>query len=44
MVLSLTTDIISIASFLTVIEAPVEVASASFSLACSITRGIVKNC
>ena len=44
MVLSLTTGSISIASFLTVIEAPVEMASASFSLACSITKGTVKNC
>ena len=42
MVLSLTTGSISIASFLTVIGAPVGMARASFSLACSITKGIVK--
>ena len=44
-VLSVAAGIISIASFATVIEVPVGMASASFSLACSITTGIVKkNC
>ena len=42
-VLSVTTGSISIASFVTVIEAPVGIAIASFSLACSISTGIVKN-
>ena len=37
-----TTNSISIASFATVIVAPVEIASASFSLAFSISTGIVK--
>ena len=41
-VLSLTTGSISIALFATVIGAPVEMVSASFSLACSITTVIVK--
>ena len=41
-VLSVTTGSIYIASFATVIEAPVEIASASFSLAFSISTGIVK--
>ena len=41
-VLSVTTDIISIASFATVTGAPVGMASASFSLAFSISTGIVK--
>ena len=41
-VLSVTTGSISIASFVTVIEAPVGIAIASFSLACSISTGIVK--
>ena len=41
-VLSVTTGSISIASFATVIGAPVGMASAIFSLACSITTGIVK--
>ena len=40
--LSLTTGSISIASFTTVIEAPVGIASVSFSLAFSISTGIVK--
>ena len=40
--LSLTTGNISIASFTTVIEAPVGIASVSFSLAFSISTGIVK--
>ena len=44
-VLFVTTGSISIASFATVIGVPVGMASASFSLACSITTGIVKkNC
>ena len=42
-VLSVTTGSISIASFVTVIGAPVEMASASFSLAFSISTGTVKN-
>ena len=42
-VLSVTTGSISIASFATVIGAPVGIASASFSLAFSICTGIVKN-
>ena len=41
-VLSVTTGSISIASFATVIGAPVGIASASFSLAFSICTGIVK--
>ena len=41
-VLSVTTGIISIASFATVTGAPVGMASASFSLAFSISTGIVK--
>ena len=41
-VLSVTTGSISIASFTTVIGAHVGIASASFSLAFSISRGIVK--
>ena len=41
-VLSVTTGGISIASFATVIGAPVGIASASFSLAFSISTGIVK--
>ena len=41
-VLSVTTGIISIASFRTVIGAPVGIASASFILAFSISAGIVK--
>ena len=42
-VLSITTGIVSIATFTTVIGAPVGVASASFSLAFSIFTGIIKN-
>ena len=41
-VLSVRAGSISIASFLTVIGAPVGTASASFSFACSISTGIVK--
>ena len=41
-VLSVTTGSVSIASFATVIGAPVGIASASFSLAFSISTGIVK--
>ena len=41
-VLSVTTGSISIASFATVIEAPVGMMSASCSLAVSITTGVVK--
>ena len=41
--LSMTTDSISIASFATVIGAPVRIVSASFSLAFSIPTGIIKN-
>ena len=41
-VLSVTTGSISIASFAIVIEAPVGIVSASFSLALSIFTGIVK--
>ena len=41
-VLSITTASISLASFATVIGAPVGIASASFSLAFSIFTGIVK--
>ena len=41
-VLSVTTGSISIASFATVIRAPVGIVSSSFSLACSISTGIVK--
>ena len=43
-VLSVTTRNISIASFATVIGAPVGITSASFSLSFSICTGIVKNC
>ena len=44
-VLSVTTGSISTTSFATVIGAPVGIASASFSLAFSISTGIVKkNC
>ena len=42
--LSVTTCSISIASFATVIGAPVGIASTSFSLAFSISTGIVKKC
>ena len=42
MVLSATSRSISIASFATVIGAPVGIASASFTLAFSISTGIVK--
>ena len=42
MLLSVTTGIISIASFATVIGAPVEIKSTSFSLAISIFTGILK--
>ena len=41
-VFSVTTGSISIASFATVIRAPVGIVSSSFSLACSISTGIVK--
>ena len=41
-ILSVTTGSISIASFGTVIGAPVGIASASFSLAFSISAGILK--
>ena len=41
-ILSVTAGIISIASFTTVIGAPVGIASASFSLAFSISTGIIK--
>ena len=41
-VLSVTTGSISVASFATVIEAPVRMASASFSLAFSISTGILQ--
>ena len=41
-VLSVTTSSISIASFATVIGEPVEIISASFSLAFSISTGIIK--
>ena len=41
-ILSVTTGSISIASFATVIGAPVGIASASFSLAFSISAGILK--
>ena len=40
--LSITAGSISIASFATVIEAPIGIVSASFSLAFSISTGIVK--
>ena len=43
-VLSVTTGSISIGSFATVTGAPVGIVSASFSLAFSISTGIVKNC
>ena len=43
-VLSATNGSISIASFSTVIGAPVGIVSASFSLAFSVSTGIVKNC
>ena len=42
-VLSVTTGSISIASFATVIGAPVGIVSASFSLVLSISTGIIKN-
>ena len=42
-ILSITTGSISIASFATVIGAPVGIVSASFSLAFSISTGIIKN-
>ena len=42
-VMSLTTGSISIASFVTVIGAPVGIVSASFSLAFSISAGLIKN-
>ena len=41
-VLSMTTGSISVASFTTVIAAPVGIVSASFSLAFSISTGIIK--
>ena len=41
-ILPITTESISIASFESVIGAPVGIASASFSLASSISAGIVK--
>ena len=41
-VLSITTGSVSIASFATVIRAPVGIVSASFSLAFSISTGIIK--
>ena len=41
-VLSVTNDSISVATFATVIGAPVGMMNTSFSLACSITTGIVK--
>ena len=43
-ILSVTTGSIYIASFATVIRAPVGITSASFSLTFSICTGIVKNC
>ena len=43
-VLSVTTGSISIASFATVIETPVGIASTSFSLVFSNFKGILKNC
>ena len=43
-VLSAISGSISIASFATVIEAPIGIASASFSFAFSMSTGIVKNC
>ena len=43
-VLPATSGSISIASFTTVNEAPVGIASANFSLAFSISTGILKNC
>ena len=43
-VLSVTTGSISVASFATVIGAPVGIVSASFSLAFSIITRIVKKC
>ena len=42
-VLFATSCSISIASFATVMETPVRIASASFSLAFSVTTGIIKN-
>ena len=42
-VMSLTTGSISIASFVTVIGAPVGIVSAIFSLAFSISAGLIKN-
>ena len=41
--LSITTSSVSIASFATVIGAPVGIVSASFSLAFSISTGLIKN-
>ena len=41
-VLSVTTGSISIASFATVIGAPVGIVSANFNLACSISTGLIK--
>ena len=41
-VLSVTTSSVSIASFATVIEAPVGIVSASFNLASSFSTGITK--
>ena len=43
-VLSATSGSISIASFTTVIGTPVGIARASFSLAFSLSTGLVKNC
>ena len=42
--MSVTSDETSIASFATVIGAPVGIVSAKFSFAFSITTGIVKSC
>ena len=42
-VLSAASGSISIALFATVIGAPIGIASASFTLACSVSRSIVKN-
>ena len=42
-VLSVTTGSISTASFATVIGAPVGIPSASFSILCSISTGLIKN-
>ena len=43
-VLSITTGSISIASFATVIEAPLGIVSASFGLAFLVSTGIIKSC